>query len=243
MKVIQISDIHIMPNESALASKHLANFDRAIDFINANADKINADLIIVTGDISHDGDIPSYERFFKIMNRTSLPFYFFPGNHDNKKNLDDAAHKQGGNYDINSFEDDEWRMLSIDSVVDKEDFGRVSTHALDTLEKAIAASGNKKVAVFLHHHPIPVGTPIVDSCMLNNAEELLSLCQRLNVKFIGSGHAHTLFQRKLGETLISVSPAICSQWKNGTSDVSSIDNSAFSVITFDEHIHVEPWFI
>lgn len=78
MKVIQISDIHIMPNESALASKHLANFDRAIDFINANADKINADLIIVTGDISHDGDIPSYERFFKIMNRTSLPFYFFP---------------------------------------------------------------------------------------------------------------------------------------------------------------------
>lgn len=76
MKVIQISDIHIMPNESALASKHLANFDRAIDFMNANADKINADLIIVTGDISHNGDIPSYERFFKIMNRTSLPFYF-----------------------------------------------------------------------------------------------------------------------------------------------------------------------
>lgn len=134
-------------------------------------------------------------------------------------------------------------MLSIDSVVDNEDFGWVSNQALETLEEAIISSENKKIAIFLHHHPLPVGTPIVDSCMLNNAGELLSLCQRLNVKFIGSGHAHTLFQRKMGDTLVSVSPAICSQWKNGTSEVSSIDNTAFSVITFDEHIHVEPWFI
>ena len=132
------------------------------------------------------------------MNRTSLPFYFSRQPRQ-QKNPDDVARKQGGSYDINSFEDDEWRLLSIDSVVDNEDFGRISTQSLDMLEKAIVASGNKKVAVFLHHHPIPVGTPIVDSCMLNNAEELLSLCQRLNVKFIGSGHAHTLFQRKLGK--------------------------------------------
>lgn len=243
MKVIQISDIHIMPNESALASKHLANFERVIDFINSNADKINADLIIVTGDISHDGDVPSYERFFEVMNRVSLPFYLFPGNHDNKKNLQDAALRQGGNYDINSFEDDEWRMLSIDSVVDNEDFGMVSKQALETLEQSIISSKNRKIAVFLHHHPIPVGTPIVDSCMLNNADELLNLCQRLNVKFIGSGHAHTLFQRKVGETLVSVSPAVCSQWKNGTNTVSSIDNCAFSVVTLDVHVHVEPWFI
>ena len=77
------------------------------------------------------------------MNRTSLPFYFSQAT-TTTKNLDDTARKQGGSHDINSFEDDEWRMLSIDSVVDNEDFGRVSTHALDTLEKAIVASDNKR---------------------------------------------------------------------------------------------------
>ena len=68
------------------------------------------------------------------MNRTSLPFYFSRATTTTKE-LDDVARKQGGSYDINSFEDDEWRLLSIDSVVDNEDFGRISTQSLDMLEK------------------------------------------------------------------------------------------------------------
>lgn len=243
MRFIQLSDIHIFSEESKLALKHLANLEKVVDFIRLNLGKINACFIIVTGDISHDGGIVSYEKFFNVMKDISLPLYVFPGNHDDKKNLCSVYSKYGDNYDVKSFKDDEWRVISIDSVVDNEDYGIISRQEFESFEKEIGLSGNKKIAVLLHHHPISVGTPIVDDCMLINASELLDTCQRFNVRFIGSGHAHTLFQRKIANILVSVSPAICSQWKNGTKKVDSIDNSAFSVVSLGEHVRVEPWFI
>ncbi|WP_269936316.1 metallophosphoesterase family protein [Serratia liquefaciens] len=243
MRIIQLSDIHIFSDETKIAKKHLSNFEGVIDFIRSNIVNINADFVIVTGDISHDGGVLSYEKFFSLMKDIPLPFYVIPGNHDDKKNLYNVGLKYGNNYDVNSFEDDEWRILGIDSVVDNEDYGLIQKNEFDFLENEVQLNSNKKIALFLHHHPIPVGTPIVDDCMLINASELLSSCRALKIKFIGSGHAHTLFQRKIGEALVSISPAVCSQWRNATKEVDSIDNSAFSVVDLGEHVRVEPWFI
>ena len=90
---------------------------------------------------------------------------------------------------------------------------------------------------------IPVGTPLVDVCKLVNADDLLNIFHDSPVKFIGTGHAHTLFQRKIGNILVSVSPALCSQWENGTSTVNIVNNSGFSIISFDEKIFIETHFI
>ncbi|AQT55474.1 TPA: metallophosphoesterase [Serratia marcescens] len=243
MRIIQITDTHIYSDDNKFGLKHLSNLKYIVDFIESNDEQINADLIMVTGDISHDGGEASYERFFKTMCDVSLPFYVIPGNHDNKQVLHYVSDKYDCGLNVNSFGDKDWRILSVDSVVDNEDYGFIKNKELVDFEKEVLASRSKKIAVFLHHHPIQVGTPIVDNCMLKNASEFLDICQRLNVSFIGSGHAHTLFQRKIGDTLVSVSPAACSQWKNGTKEVCFIENSAFSVVNLGEHVHVAPWFI
>lgn len=243
MRILQITDTHIYSDGNIIGLKHYYNFKYIIDFIESNHEQINADLIMVTGDISHDGGEASYDKFFKAMSHVSLPVYFIPGNHDNKQNLHYVSEKYDRGLSVNSFCDKDWRILSVDSVVDNEDYGFIKKKDLVDFEKEVLASQSKKIAVFLHHHPIQVGTPIVDDCMLMNASEFLDICQRLNVGFIGSGHAHTLFQRKIGDTLVSVSPAACSQWNNGTKEVSFIDNSAFSVVNLGEHVHVTPWFI
>lgn len=243
MRILQISDTHIFSDKHEFASKNYSNIKMVVDFIKSNIDAIKADFVIVTGDISHDGGVSSYETFIELMEGIPLPLYFFPGNHDNIENLYNTCFKDGVNYDVKSFDNDKWRVISVDSVVENEDFGLVSKSEFANLEKEVISSGNKNIAVFLHHHPIAVGTPIVDDCMLINAAEFLHFCQRLKVRFIGSGHAHTLFQRKVGEVLVSVSPAVCSQWKNGTNEIDIIDNSAFNIISLGDHVRVETWFI
>lgn len=214
-----------------------------INFIVDNKKTLSADVVIVSGDISHDGEMLSYEHFFKGMVMLGLPFYFFPGNHDNKLNLRDVSLKYGHDSDVKFMDNNYWKVLSIDTVVDNEDYGYVAEDALRAFEYEVNSNSRKNVALFLHHHLIPVGTPIVDECMLMNASDVLFLCSKTNVKFIGSGHAHTLFQRKIGDILVSVSPAICSQWKNGTKDINSIDNSGFSIVCLSDQVHVETWFI
>ena len=84
---------------------------------------------------------------------------------------------------------------------------------------------------------------LVDVGNLMNSEDLFDICHDGPVKFIGTGHAHTLFLRKIDNILVSVSPAICSQWENGTSTVSIVNNSGFNIISLNERVFIETHFI
>lgn len=243
MRIIHLTDIHLSSNEDRRRDAHFDNFLRVINFINHNKCSLGVDAIVVTGDISHDGGSYSYDVFFHEMIKLGIPFYLCHGNHDNKEKLYEVGIKYADDFKIEYLYNDNWLVLSIDTVVNNEDYGFVSKDELDKFERMVKLSPEKNIALFLHHHLIPVGTPIVDDCMLTNASEVLDVCKRLNVRFIGSGHAHTLFQRQLGDTLLSVSPAVCFQWENGTKEVNFIKNSGFSVVCLNDHVHVETWFI
>ncbi|SMG55555.1 metallophosphoesterase family protein [Cedecea sp. NFIX57] len=243
MRIIQLSDIHLFSDEGELTTIHFNNFNRVVDFIIDNKHALNADFIIVTGDISHDGGLPSYDVFFNLMAKIGLPFYYLPGNHDNSINLCSSGVKHGAVSDTSLVYDEDWVVITIDSIFENEDFGFISNNSLRDLEHAANSAGGKNIALFMHHHLIPVGTPIVDDCMLRNASDVLELCLRLNIKFIGSGHAHTLFQRKIESALVSVCPAICSQWLNGTKEVNVVKNSGFNIVSLDDNIHIETWLI
>lgn len=243
MRIIQMSDIHLFSSEGELSTIHLNNLKRVVHFIIDNKTSLNADIIVVTGDISHDGGLLSYDIFFNLLGEIGLPFYYLPGNHDNPVNLRNSGFKHGVVSDTYLASNKDWIIITIDSTFKSEDFGFISNDILQKLEHAANSAGGKNIALFMHHHLIPVGTPIVDDCMLRNASDVLELCLKLNIKFIGSGHAHTLFQRKIDGLLVSVCPAICSQWQNGTEEVNVVKNSGFSIVSLDENIHIETWFI
>ncbi|MDE9448255.1 hypothetical protein KKJ04_22845, partial [Xenorhabdus bovienii] len=113
--------------------------------------------------------------------------------HDLKDNFEIAFNEKKSGYIITSgdYQNENWHIISVDTVVEKEDYGFITENNLIELERKIINSNGINTAVFMHHHAIPVNTPIVDSCMLNNANSLLTICEKYKVKFIGSGHAHT----------------------------------------------------
>ncbi|MCW2478558.1 metallophosphoesterase family protein [Candidatus Symbiopectobacterium sp. NZEC135] len=244
MRVLHITDTHLFSDENSVQAKiHYENFINALSHFNANRNIFNVDRIIVTGDISHDGGTLSYELFFKNMDRLSLPYAVLPGNHDDIEHLDAAMKAAKHAVTVEQLSSASWALFGLNSVVPGEDYGVIRKETLYKLREDLTGTACENIAIFLHHHLIPVGTPLVDVCQLMNADDLLSICHDSPVKFIGTGHAHTLFQRKIGNILVSVSPALCSQWENGTSTVNVVNNSGFSIISFDENLFIETHFI
>jgi Icc protein len=239
MRLLQLTDLHLMGDVKDSPNNKI--FQKVIRFLKENISRLNVDYIIVTGDISHDGSNSSYLFFLDEMKRSGVRFSFIHGNHDCHRTLDNLD-KPDNYTDFDRISDSEWSVLNINSVVDGEDYGYIDDKNLNDFEQKLSIVKNKSI-VFLHHHVIPVGTPIVDECKLKNSEVFLTICRKLKVNVIASGHAHTLFQRKIEDTLVTVSPAVCSQWLNGTIKPEYINNTGFSIINLDEIVHVETYFI
>ena len=51
------------------------------------AEENNVDFIILTGDISDDGSIHSYQYVANLFEKMNKKIYFINGNHDIKKNM------------------------------------------------------------------------------------------------------------------------------------------------------------
>ncbi|MCC8365341.1 metallophosphoesterase [Xenorhabdus sp. PB61.4] len=242
MKVIQITDIHLTQSrEHQLFNVNLYdNFDTICEEICRIKGITEIDLIIVSGDITNDGDIDAYRYFFKRMDSCQTPYITIAGNHDLKNNIDTVITEIKPKYNITSgeYNDKNWFITYVDTVVKGEDYGFITQNNLAELEKRIILNKKFNTAVFMHHHIIPVGTPIVDSCMLENAADLLTLCKKHKVKFIGCGHAHTSRIWHQNDITISVAPAVSFQWLLGTNTVKTTKSSGFNIIDFSENISV-----
>ena len=243
MRILQLTDIHLSSNNCTESEVNHQNYIAVIDFIIKNKNTLRFDAIVVTCDISHDGSSLSYERFFHEIERVNSPYAITPGNHDNPTNMLNDSTKKDNLLPIESIFNEQWALFSLDTVVTGENYGIISTEKLQELENKVQKTPQKNIAIFLHHHIFPVGTPLVDICNIQNPSDFIEFCQRYPIKFVGSGHAHTLFQQKKGNVLFSVSPAVCSQWINGTHEVRFADTHGFSVISLNEPTYIETFFI
>ena len=86
LKFIVISDTHIVPkNQRCNGLDSAERLNLAIESI--NKDHPDADFCIHAGDIRDRGDIESYERFHKIIQKLKIPLYLTIGNHDHRNNF------------------------------------------------------------------------------------------------------------------------------------------------------------
>ena len=83
MKIIHLSDIHIH-SEPILEHNPIERFSLALDHIKNN--HFDADMLIITGDITHQGDVASYKKFDEIFTKANLCLlYTSPSPRDRQK--------------------------------------------------------------------------------------------------------------------------------------------------------------
>lgn len=170
MKVIHLSDLHIGRSENY--EKLILLADRIIQKFNDD----NKPTIIITGDITDDGDIHQFRKVKKViqeLENTGFIVVPVPGNHDYGNNgiIEETSSQtafseylgknhrypyeiKNGDHHIIIVDSMEAEMEKIDFIGAQGCIGRRQLNNLNAIIEEIKEnSANAKITVALHHHP------------------------------------------------------------------------------------------
>lgn len=159
MKIIQLTDTHLMPPGMVVNGVDPEAQLRAAvaDIVAKHAD---ADLLAITGDLCNDGDPEAYALLREILSDVPFEVRLMLGNHDRRGPFREAfpAHPVDADGYIQSVLDTEHgRLLFLDSHEAGVIGGIYGADRLAWLDAALAGAGAEPVTVFIHHPPIDPG--------------------------------------------------------------------------------------
>ncbi|PSB08997.1 3',5'-cyclic-AMP phosphodiesterase [filamentous cyanobacterium Phorm 46] len=169
------------------------------------------DLLLLTGDLSQDETPESYEILASLISPLNIPAYWIPGNHDNLSVMQQILDRPPI-FPEKSWNLGNWQFLLLSSVKAGCDGGRLSPESFDWLDSQLQQTGDRAVIIALHHHPLPIGSKIMDGMMLHNADEFLAIVDRHpQIKIVLCGHIHQEFHQQRGSVSYLGTPSTCIQ--------------------------------
>ncbi|MBV8048102.1 MAG: metallophosphoesterase [Paludibacterium sp.] len=236
MKYIQVSDTHIFSekDKELFNINTYAMLERVVSYIQSE-NRHDSDGMLITGDISQDGSMESYDLAFSLLSKLSLPMFWIHGNHDVLDNILKSSEKYHAER-LSRLDGDGWGLVAIDSTFGNNDSGSINDNEMDKLSKL--ANENKQISLVMHHHPVRIGTPLVDACNVENGEEFMRHVGEIDaIKLIICGHVHGEYNVKMGELKLETCPAACFQWKKGTAVVETEAISGYKILEFSTQGH------
>ena len=235
LKIIQITDSHLFSSNTELMMGHNNNINFFDVIHKIKRDHLaNTDLIFLTGDLSQDQSLSSYEHLTSELKDTNIPIYWIPGNHDNKANMLKVFSKHPLFKDTQYLELKHWIFIFLDTKKEGSESGFLDRNAIAVLEYEIDKNitKNKNIAIVMHHHPAPFGTPLIDDYLLENSDEFWNTIKKSSVKMILCGHVHGDYSLMINNVLIESAPATCFQFKKGASSIELENHIGYKIHRF-----------
>ena len=196
MKIIHVTDPHVRPEGQTIFGVDSASRLMAV-VADINARHADADLVAITGDLTHHGEPDAYARVRAIVEKLHVPYRLMLGNHDLRANFRAAfpEHPVDDNGFVQSMLDAPGRvgrLLFLDTHEEGWIGGRMCEQRLAWLSARLAEVGEQPVTIFQHHPPLPVSAPHFDNiCMAEPAPYLALLKAHAGgVRHIFVGHIH-----------------------------------------------------
>ncbi|WP_456404928.1 3',5'-cyclic-AMP phosphodiesterase [Thiolapillus sp.] len=210
LHILQLTDCHLYADPAGTLLG-LNTLDALQRVLSSALSQVAPDLILVTGDLVHDGSKEGYRNLAKTLTQTHRPAAVIPGNHDNALRMQNVLGKQhiptGGKIDLGN-----WRLILLNSQVPGQEHGHLSRNELDLLDDALQ-NAPPNILVCLHHQPVPIGSEWLDNIGLDNGQELLSRIQgNRAVKGIVWGHVHQAWEGELDHMKLIATPSTCIQF-------------------------------
>ena len=151
MLIAQISDLHINPGGQPAYDKAdtLRNLEKTL----ASLKSFCPDLVIISGDIADNGHEEAYLLCKSLLDKTGLPYFPIPGNHDHKPTMARVFHDQTAL--TSAFQQSDGRhlcyvikqspllLIAMDTVFESEHGGGLDEERLGWLTKTLSAHSEK----------------------------------------------------------------------------------------------------
>ncbi|WP_211826346.1 3',5'-cyclic-AMP phosphodiesterase [Kistimonas asteriae] len=209
-KIIQITDSHLFGDADGtlLGINTRDSFNAVLELVKTHS--ADADLILVTGDISQDDSIASYAFCQRSLETLGIPFAWLYGNHDEPERL--AQTPFAANFP-QAIQLDNWQLMLLHSQITGAIHGELVNGELARLSAALAADPDRPTLIVTHHHPLPVGSEWMDAINLRNGRHLLELLTTSpQVKLLIHGHTHQAAEVRENGVTVQGTPSTCVQF-------------------------------
>lgn len=214
LRVAQLTDTHLFADDAQalLGCKTNRSFYQVLGRLRQL--KPPPDLLLLTGDLSQDDSVESYEICQAALESLQIPSYWLPGNHDqNLEALDDILSHPPGDR-AKSFVQGGWHFILLGTMLPQQVQGGLSPETLDWLETELCDASDRPTLIALHHPALPIGSAWMDRIGLENAADFLAVVDRHpQVRLILCGHIHQAFDHSRQGVRHLGSPSTCLQFK------------------------------
>ena len=212
MIIAQLSDPHILDESAEADHEHGAGarLQRAVAHLLQLP--IRPDVVLVTGDCANNGRPSEYARFRALLRPLPMPVYVIPGNHDDRRVLQQTFGQQG-TQPLDGFVQyvvDRWpvRLIALETHIPGRGEGVLCEARLAWLAARLAEAPDRPTILFMHHPPLRTGLPVVDALGLAVVDALGAIVDRHpQVERIVAGHVHAALLRRFHGTIVATCPA------------------------------------
>lgn len=199
--IAHISDTHFDGTERALARCR-----RTMAYLR----RCDVDVIVVTGDLADHGDVSEYEQV-KTELVAGVPVLLLPGNHDDRAAYRKVLLDGSGAAPINQLRRAGGVLFALcDSTIPGKHEGLLAPETLGWLQRVLAEA-EEPVFICLHHHPVRVNNPLLDSIGLRNADEFAAVVRTSSTAAaVLCGHAHAAASGTFAGVPLIAAPGIYS---------------------------------
>lgn len=208
MRLVQITDTHIVPKNSHWLSDPATQTAERLSRAIARINELVPDAVILSGDATDDGSPASYEHLKELLAPLKAPLFVTPGNHDNRGALRAAFSLPAGfiQYSVDAFP---VRLLCLDSHIPGEAGGLLCSERLDWLEEALQTHPEKPTLLFLHHPPVKTGMKCFDNILLAPSPRFERLVEsHPQILALLCGHYHHLCISTYSSKLCYLAPSV-----------------------------------
>lgn len=221
MRLLQISDPHIfsVSQEGKLLELNTRDSFDAVLSMALKSSKL-PDVVVLSGDLAQDKTVDAYHYIAEVCEQFACSVYWIPGNHDmpalmQKIFVSSAyAHMKA---EKTVLLNDHWLLVLLDTHYPGHVAGLLSQSELIRLAQSLDCYPDKNTLIFLHHHPVPVGSTWLDNLGLLNAQDLFAIIdQHAQVRGLVCGHVHQAFETQRQGVKILASPSTCIQFASNS---------------------------
>jgi 3',5'-cyclic AMP phosphodiesterase CpdA len=194
MKLLHLTDTHFIPPGETLYGRD-PSIALAAAIADINAHHRDAELAVVTGDLTHWGEDAAFAHLAATLKGLEVPYRLLIGNHDRRDAF--ARHFPEQAFDAGGFvqsvvETSAGRFLLLDTMLDGTHAGHYCEERLAWLAEQLAAAKGQPLFLFMHHPPFTTYLPRLDRIGLQQARQFRAVVEPYarQVRHLFFGHVH-----------------------------------------------------